>query len=727
MRVVPPQPPRPRTHWVLLSVMMVCLLFALLVSGVVNGQVGEGAQTPASQPKAGRVPPAFLNGGPIVDSAQPEQGGLRVPDRHVVLTFDDGPTEWTEKVLDVLRARGVRATFFVIGARTAARPDLVRRMYAEGHEVGIHTFTHGNLANMDPRRARLELDPSQLALAAASGHTTSLLRLPYSSKVADVSFSEWQAMRQAENFRVVYADLDTRDWQRQGVDAIVRAGLPRDGKGAVVMLHDGGGDRSQTVAAVNFMITELQGQGYTFDTVTSAVGLTSAWHAATAGQRIRGQLVSGIVRGSELLVNVLKVAFVVLVVLALVRTLLLVLLAHRHHRAPLVAVARRRKYWPAVSIVVPAYNEELGIAATVRSLVASGYPDLDIVVVDDGSTDRTAEVVARLGLPQVRLIRQTNAGKPAALNAGIQLARHDIVVLVDADTVFEPGALRALVVPFATARRSMIGAVSGNTKVGNRRGLLGHWQHIEYVVGFNLDRRMYDILQCMPTVPGAIGAFRREALEAVGGVSAETLAEDTDLTMAICRAGWRVIYVPDACAWTEAAGTIRQLWRQRYRWCYGTMQAIWKHRSAVHEAGAAGKLGRRGLPYLLAFHVLLPLLAPLIDIATLYSVVVVRSPTLLYVWLGFMILQLLAAGYAFRLDGERLRPLWSLPLQQIFYRQLMYLVVVQSTATALYGLRLPWQGVRRTGQMDAVPTPRASDVTPRRTRGHRAPARSRTG
>src|SRR4030095_1708543 len=307
-------------------------------------------------------------------------------------------------------------TFFVIGARTAARPDLVRRMYAEGHEVGIHTFTHGNLANMDPRRARLELDPSQLALAAATAHTTSRLRLPYSSKVADVSFSEWQAMRQAENFRGGYADLDTRDWQRQVVDAIVRAGLPRDGKGAVVMLHDGGGDRSQTVAAVNFMITELQGQGYTFDTVTSAVGLTSAWHAAPAGQRVRGQLVSGIVRGSELLVNVLKVAFVVLVVLALVRTLLLVLLAHRHHRAPLVAVARRPKYWPAVSIVVPAYNEELGIAATVRSLVASGYPDLDIVVVDDGSTDRTAEVGARLSLPPLPLIRQTNAGKPEAVN-----------------------------------------------------------------------------------------------------------------------------------------------------------------------------------------------------------------------------------------------------------------------------------------------------------------------
>jgi cellulose synthase/poly-beta-1,6-N-acetylglucosamine synthase-like glycosyltransferase len=287
------------------------------------------------------------------------------------------------------------------------------------------------------------------------------------------------------------------------------------------------------------------------------------------------------------------------------------------------------------------------------------------------------------------------------LNAGIRLARHDILILVDADTVFEPGALRALVAPLATARRSLVGAVSGNTKVGNRRGLLGRWQHIEYVIGFNLDRRMYDTLQCMPTVPGAIGAFRREALEAVGGVSAATLAEDTDLTMAICRAGWRVIYVPEARAWTEAPATLRQLWRQRYRWSYGTMQAMWKHRRALRESGAAGMLGRRGLPYLLAFQVLLPLLAPAIDIATLYAVVVTRSPTLLYVWLGFMILQLLAAAYAFRLDGERLRPLWSLPLQQIVYRQLMYLVVIQSAATALYGLRLRWQRVQRTGEMDA--------------------------
>jgi cellulose synthase/poly-beta-1,6-N-acetylglucosamine synthase-like glycosyltransferase/peptidoglycan/xylan/chitin deacetylase (PgdA/CDA1 family) len=693
----------PRTHWVLLSVLLLLLLFALVVSAVVSGNVGEGARTPASQPQDGTVPPAFLSGGPIVDSSRPEQGGLRVPDKHVVLTFDDGPTEWTEEILDILRARQVRATFFVLGARGAARPDLVQRMYAEGHEVGVHTFTHGNMADMGLRRAQRELDLPQLVIAAATGQTTSLLRLPYSAKVADVSFSEWQAMRRAENYRVIYTDLDTQDWERPGVDAILRAGLPDFGEGAVVMLHDGGGDRSQTVKALGLLITELEHRGYTFDTVTSSVGLASPWHAATAPQRLQGHLVNGIVRGSELIVNVLAVALVVFALLAVLRTLLLVLLARRHDRAPLIPAASRVRYWPTVSVVIPAYNEELGIAATVQSLFTSGYPDLDIVVVDDGSTDRTADIVAGLGLPGVRLIRQANAGKPAALNAGIRLARHDTLVLVDADTLFEPGAVQALVAPFATARRSMVGAVSGNTKVGNRRGLLGGWQHLEYVIGFNLDRRMYDILQCMPTVPGAIGAFRREALEAVGGVSADTLAEDTDLTMAICRAGWRVIYVPEARAWTEAPAALGQLWRQRYRWCYGTMQAMWKHRAAVRESGAAGMLGRRGLPYLLAFHVLLPLLAPVIDIVTLYAVVVTRSPEVLYVWLGFMALQLLAGAYAFRLDRERLRPLWSLPLQQIVYRQMMYLVVFHSAATALYGLRLRWQGVRRTGEMDAAP------------------------
>jgi cellulose synthase/poly-beta-1,6-N-acetylglucosamine synthase-like glycosyltransferase len=410
--------------------------------------------------------------------------------------------------------------------------------------------------------------------------------------------------------------------------------------------------------------------------------------------------VSLAVRAAGWLSSAVKAAFVGLALLGVLRSALLLAFARRHVRLGPPSPLARRWQLPPVSVVVPAYNEEIGIAATVRSLVASDYPNLEVVVVDDGSTDGTAAVVAGLGLPGVRLIRQANAGKPAALSNGIAAAEHDVLVLVDADTVFEPNAVRELVGVLANPD---VGAVSGNTKVGNRRSMLGRWQHIEYVIGFNLDRRMFDVLRCMPTVPGAIGAFRREAIADAGGVTPDTLAEDTDLTMAIIRAGWRVVYAPRARAWTEAPATLGQLWRQRYRWCYGTMQAMWKHRAAIAESGSGGMLGRRGLTYLLAFQVLLPLLAPAVDVATVYSVIVSPEPVLLYAWLGFLALQLVTAVYAFRLDGEPLRPLWSLPLQQLVYRQLMYLVVIQSVSSALYGLRLRWQVIRRSGEMDAVP------------------------
>ncbi len=346
-----------------------------------------------------------------------------------------------------------------------------------------------------------------------------------------------------------------------------------------------------------------------------------------------------------------------------------------------------------MTVIVPAYNEAAGIEATVRSILRSRHP-VEVIVVDDGSTDRTAAIVQSLRLPRVRLIRQPNAGKAAALNTGVAAARTQLVVMVDGDTVLEPDAVGRLAAHFADP---MVGAVSGNAKVGNRRGLLGRWQHIEYVIGFNLDRRMYDVLRCMPTVPGAIGAFRRRAVVDLGGVGTDTLAEDTDLTMALLRAGWRVTYEERAIAWTEAPATIGQLWKQRYRWCYGTLQAVWKHRRAVLEPGPAGHLGRRGLPYLLLFQVALPVLAPVVDIAAIFGILTGSATTTALTWLVFLALQAIPAIIAFRLDHERLAPLLSLPIQQFVYRQLMYLVVIQSVATALSGVRLPWHKLERLG------------------------------
>jgi cellulose synthase/poly-beta-1,6-N-acetylglucosamine synthase-like glycosyltransferase len=300
-----------------------------------------------------------------------------------------------------------------------------------------------------------------------------------------------------------------------------------------------------------------------------------------------------------------------------------------------------------------------------------------------------------LRLPAVRVTSQENAGKAAALNRGINLSHHEIIVTVDADTVFEPGTLRALVQPL---RRPRVGAVAGNTKVGNRRSMLGGWQHIEYVMGFNLDRRLYDVLQCMPTVPGAIGAFRRRALVEIGGVSSATLAEDTDITIAIGRLGWQVVYAETARAWTEAPATLGALWRQRYRWSYGTLQAVWKHRAAIVRPGE-GRIGRRGIPYLLLFQVALPMLAPLIDLFAVYGLLFLDPIPVLAYWGAFNLMQLAVGAYAFRLDRESLLPLWRMPLQQFVYRQLMYMVVIESLISALLGVRLRWQHIERTGDV----------------------------
>jgi cellulose synthase/poly-beta-1,6-N-acetylglucosamine synthase-like glycosyltransferase len=352
---------------------------------------------------------------------------------------------------------------------------------------------------------------------------------------------------------------------------------------------------------------------------------------------------------------------------------------------------------PSVAIIVPAFNEQVGIERAVRSLAASNYPDFEVVVVDDGSTDRTADIVAGLDLDRVRLVRQDNAGKAAALNTGVELSDSEVVVMVDGDTLFEPETVRRLAQPFVDPD---VAAVSGNTKVGNRGGLLGRWQHIEYVIGFNLDRRMYEVLQCTPTVPGAVGAFRRDVLTEVGCVPGDTLAEDTDLTLAIGRAGRRIVYAEDARAWTEAPSTLTALWRQRYRWSFGTMQAVFKHRGAIISRDPRQRrIGRRGLPYMLLFQIALPAVSPLIDLFAVYGLVFTGATRTLIVWGAFNLVQLLVAVYGFRLDREPLRPLWALPLQQFVYRQLMYLVIIESSVSALQGARSGWKHLARTGDV----------------------------
>ncbi|GAA2419303.1 glycosyltransferase [Streptomyces glaucus] len=699
--------PRLPLRLLLPVLVLVALMAMLMLRGYVHSEIlaDHRVRPPAA---TDQVPEEILGGGPVIDTRGGRTDSLSLPDHRLVLTFDDGPDPtWTPKVLDTLKKHDAHAVFFVTGTMASRYPDLVKRMVDEGHEIGLHTFNHPDLSYQSKDRIDWELSQNQLALSGAAGIRTSLFRPPYSSFADAMDNKSWPVTEYIGSlgYLTVVNNTDSEDWRKPGVEEIIRKATPKHGKGAIVLMHDSGGDRHQTVEALDRMLPDLQRQGYEFDNLTEALDAPSAHTRVTGIEAWKGKAWIFLVQASERITDVLVVGLAIVGSLVIGRFVLMLLLSGAHARR----VRRRGFRWgppvtEPVSVLVPAYNEAKCIENTVRSLMASEHP-IEVIVIDDGSTDGTARIVEAMGLPGVRVIRQLNAGKPAALNRGVANARYDIVVMMDGDTVFEPSTVRELVQPFGDPS---VGAVAGNAKVGNKDSLIGAWQHIEYVMGFNLDRRMYDVLRCMPTIPGAVGAFRRSALERVGGMSDDTLAEDTDITMALHRDGWRVVYAENARAWTEAPETVQQLWSQRYRWSYGTMQAIWKHRRALVDKGPSGRFGRVGLPFVSLFMVVAPLLAPLIDVFLLYGIVFGPTRKTILAWLGVLALQAFCAAYAFRLDRERMTHLISLPLQQILYRQLMYVVLLQSWITALTGGRLRWQKLRRTGVVEAPGGPAPS-------------------
>ncbi|MEV1068324.1 bifunctional polysaccharide deacetylase/glycosyltransferase family 2 protein [Streptomyces sp. NPDC050263] len=779
---------------ILALLLLLALTMVMLLDGYLRAEVG-GDQRVRTDASASKVPEDVLDGGPILTFQGGQATTLSVPAKTIALTFDDGPNPtWTPQVLEILEEYDVPATFFVVGSMVSRYPGIVNDMVEQGNEVGIHTFTHVDLSYQSNSRVDREMEQTQLALAGAAGITTTLFRAPYSSETDAIDNYSWPVYKElgADGYTSVFVDTDSDDWKKPGVSKIIEGATPEDGKGASVLFHDAGGERSQTIKALPTYIEKMKAEGYTFTTIsgvideqnaaareasgagqqqaagaeatptagatagaTAAAGGAAATGGATGeqpgnlpngadngngaeggnGNGVEGGNGNGVEGGSggaggtvnrlqaahreatgltlyegkaliaavtlaEWTVPTLSVGLMVVGVAVMGRFGMMLILARRHYR---LRNKRRFSWGPTVtrpvSVIVPAYNEKECIANTLKSLAKSTHP-IEIIVVDDGSTDGTSEIsreAARaLGMTNVRVIRQENAGKPAALNNGVRNASYDIVVMMDGDTVFEPEAVYHLVQPFADPK---VGAVAGNAKVGNRDTVIGAWQHIEYVMGFNLDRRMYDLLRCMPTIPGAIGAFRRDAVLEAGGMSEDTLAEDTDITIAMHRGGWQVVYQEHAKAWTEAPGSLKQLWSQRYRWSYGTMQALWKHRKSLTDKGPSGRFGRVGMPLVVLFQIITPVFAPLIDVFTVYSMIFIDFQAALLAWMAVLGIQLGCAAYAFRLDKEKYRYLLMMPLQQLAYRQMMYLVLIHSCITALTGGRLRWQKLKRTGEV----------------------------
>jgi cellulose synthase/poly-beta-1,6-N-acetylglucosamine synthase-like glycosyltransferase len=580
----------------------------------------------------------------------------------------------------------------------------------------------------------LELNVTERLLSSTLGVKTLLFRPPYGIDHQPETADEVAHLpiAQSMGYIIVGARIDPHDWGEPGgvppapAQVVVQRVLEqaRSNGGNIVLLHDGGGDRTHTVQALPEIIDGLRAAGFQIVPVSELLGQTRAelMPPLTFRERLVAQADGLIFTMYEW--SRLSVAFIFVLGIGLVscRAIIVGFLAILEKFRP--PAPDQPDFQPIVSVLIPAYNEEDVIVYTVNSVLESDYPRLEVIVVDDGSNDGTGELLeAQFGRnPAVRIIHQPNNGKPAALSHALAEASSSIIVTIDADTAIEPNAISKLVRHFVNPR---VGAVAGNVKVGNRISWLTRWQALEYITSQNLEKRAFDLLNCIPVVPGALSAWRAEAINDSGGFSADTVAEDTDLTITIRRAGWKINYEEEAVGWTNAPETAATLIRQRFRWTFGTLQAFWKHRDTLART-KYGTLGWVALPNMFLFQLLLPLFSPVIDLLFLGSLVLYGASQFhfthlsqvytaadvqrsLVFFIGFMLIDFLTCIVAFTLERhEDWSLLWPLLLQRFYYRQMMYYVLFRSVMGAVQGRSVGWRGVEP--EVPPAPAPQVASA-----------------
>ena len=639
------------------------------------------------------------------------------------ITFDDGPDPTsTPEILRALHDLKVPATFFVIGSQVEENPELIRKMVAQGYEIGSHTFTHPNLGAESDQRVELELNATQRAIQGVTGRSTIMFRPPFNADSTPTTSEELRPVAIAGQlgYVTVGENIDPNDWDLETlagqakVRQIVKTVVDQvsEGDGNVILLHDGGGDRTATIQALRILVPMLQKQGFRFVRTSELMGVRTidVMPPLTPKELLIVGLdrfvFSTVFTGQSWLAK----TFVCAIILGLLRVVLMVPLAViQYQTSKCLADAPRS---PTVSVLIAAYNEESVIARTILGLLASDYSIDEIIVVDDGSKDRTYQVVqeAFAAESRVKLLTQSNGGKASALNTALTAATGEVLVCVDADTILSPDAIKLLVRHFADER---VGAVAGNVRVGNTDNLLTTWQSIEYTTSQNLDRRAYSLLNCVTVVPGAIGAWRASALRNVGGYKTDTLAEDMDLTWRVRMDGWTIANESGAMAFTEVPDGVGPFFKQRFRWAYGTLQSLWKHRRAL---GHFGFFGWFALPTLWLFQIIFQAIAPLVDLQLGISLITfitafvsassvqelspLPEATHTLIQIGFLYglffaAELISGIVAFRMERRSCWPLGWLFIQRFVYRQIMYAVIFKSFASALGGARAGWNKLDR--------------------------------
>ena len=660
----------------------------------------------------------------------------------VAITFDDGPDpEWTPQILDVLKREHATATFFLIGIEADRFSGLAERIYREGHGIGNHTFTHPDISNLSGGYMKVEVNLTERLFASRLGIKPLFFRPPYSIDSEPDTEDQVRPLEftQSMGYITVGDKIDPNDWRddphptADQIASRVLDHLPPCAAGDlacgnIILLHDGGGNRRQTALALPKIIEGIRARGLEIVPVYQLIGKTRAEVMAPISSNEQWAASFTLVGFWLFDAGIKGITWIFFLGDLLMTGRLLFIGAFAifdrfrqpHHGTS----AQIGSYKPRVAVLVPAYNEEKVIERTVRAVLASDYPGLRVIVIDDGSSDKTLEVAraafaAQVATGRVLILTKPNAGKADALNFGLQyLSDEEIFVGIDADTVIAREAITRLVPHFLNPK---VGAVAGNAKVGNRMNLWTRWQALEYITSQNFERRALNTLGAVSVVPGAIGAWRTSAVREAGGYHTDTVAEDADLTMALLRRGYRVQYEDMALAYTEAPVNANGLMRQRFRWSFGILQAVWKHRSVFARKGA---LGWVALPNIVIFQILLPLVSPFIDImfvvgAAWYFIQKWFHPDstdpasfhrLLLFFAAFLIIDFITSAIAFALERrlpQGREDVWLLSqvwLQRFAYRQLFSVVLFRTVKRALGGQPFAWDKLERTAAVSYRPS-----------------------
>ena len=625
--------------------------------------------------------------------------------KKIALTFDDGPHPVnTPRVIDVLKRHNVPATFFFLGVNALQYRSVVKEVHDAGFDIGNHTFTHSPKVHSSERRLKWELNTTNKLIEDITGRSTALYRPPMlldigSDPTIDPDAPVLPLMWAANNgYFVVGADIDPKDW-RAGSPDEVRANLKETiADGHIVLLHDGGNGERHVVEVLETVIIELKSQGYEFVTVSNLFGLTKdvmpvAPHTA---HRFQEGLVSMYIAMISYIGPGMSVLVYAILILIIFRTLFIFTLRFFFSENSSITTQgepadRQRE----VSVLIPVYNESENIASTILSVIKNRYRSKEIIVIDDGSTDGTAEKVEKVQkqYPElVQLIRVENGGKTKALNHGFKVATGDVVVSLDGDTAITETTIGNLLRHFSDGE---VGAVAGKICAVYPSNILGALQSIEYIVGQNIEKRAFSVLNAVGVVPGAVGAWRKSFVRDCGGFSDDTLVEDQDLTLSILQRGKKVIYDPEAIAYTEIPHTVKDLIKQRFRWVFGTLQCFWKYKTSLFS-NSRPALGWIVLPNIAVYGTIVPLFSPLMDTILIFSLLFGVWKEVLLAYIFYTLLDMLYATVALWNDKKDRKLMWAVPLQRLCYRQIMYYVVIKSIIKAVEGTSVLWKKVKKT-------------------------------